>query len=238
MSLSTSVVAPTGFKTVFGRGHVFAALSGRLQAASPKIFDGTQTRKKMLPSKQVESPESLIQTCPGVMECRWFMAWCRGPAEPQLPPRWATECVATHRGRIVDWTGDGVLPSFDGPARAIRCAMAVRAALRPFGLEFRVGCRCADRRGRAGCQSSPWHHRPHRFACGHCCGAGQIHVSSTVRDLAAGFGFHFEDRGLYVSRASPRSRTCSPWTPDISTVPRCQTFPFEHKSIATASPLR
>src|SRR5262249_40063907 len=49
------------------------------------------------------------------------------------------ECVTTHRGRIVDWAGDGVLATFDGPARAIRCALAVRAALRPLNLELRAG---------------------------------------------------------------------------------------------------
>jgi class 3 adenylate cyclase len=106
-----------------------------------------------------------------------------------------------HRGREVDTAGDGFLATFDGPARAVRCALAVRDGLRPLGLEIRAGLHTgevelagADVRGLAV-------HIGARVA-----GAaepGEVLVSSTVRDLVAGSGLAFEDRGMHALKGVP-----------------------------------
>lgn len=107
------------------------------------------------------------------------------------------ECVAAHRGRILNWAGDGVLATFDAPARAIRCAMAVRTALRPLGLELRAGVHTGEIELDADDRLRGINvHIGARVAA--AAGAGQILVSSTVRDLAVGSGFRFEDRGMHV----------------------------------------
>jgi class 3 adenylate cyclase len=104
------------------------------------------------------------------------------------------EQVAAHRGRIIDWAGDGVLSAFDAPARAIRCAVAVRNALRPLGLEIRAGVHTGEVEIDGDRFRGITVHVGARV--GAAAGAGQILVSSTVRDLAAGSGFRFEDRGM------------------------------------------
>jgi class 3 adenylate cyclase len=97
------------------------------------------------------------------------------------------------RGREVDTAGDGFLATFDGPARAIRCAYAVRDAVRSLRLEIRAGLHTGecevvgdDVRGIAV-------HTGARVAG--AAAPGEVLVSSTVRDLVAGSGVAFEERG-------------------------------------------
>jgi class 3 adenylate cyclase len=101
--------------------------------------------------------------------------------------------LARFRGREVDTAGDGVFAAFDGPARAIRCACAVREAVGRLGLDVRAGlhsgeCELVD--GKIGGIAV---HIGARVAAE--AGAGEVLVSSTVRDLVAGSGLEFEDRG-------------------------------------------
>jgi pimeloyl-ACP methyl ester carboxylesterase len=99
-----------------------------------------------------------------------------------------------YRGREIDNAGDGFLASFDGPARAIRCARAATEAVRPLGLELRAGVhtgeceRLGDKLGGIAV------HIGARVAAQ--AGPGEVLVSGTVRDLVAGSGIAFEDRGL------------------------------------------
>jgi class 3 adenylate cyclase len=105
------------------------------------------------------------------------------------------------RAREMETAGDGVVAAFDGPARAIRCARATSEALRELGIEIRVGV-----------------HTGEREVVGEKIGGIAIHigarvvgranvngiiVSSTVKDLVAGSGIHFEDRGVHVLRGVP-----------------------------------
>jgi class 3 adenylate cyclase len=107
----------------------------------------------------------------------------------------ARELVERHRGRLVDTVGDGILASFDGPGRAIRCARAVVEDVGELGLEVRAGLhtgeclQVGDRlRGLA----------VHIGArVGALAGPSEVLVSSTVKDLVAGAGFSFEDRGVH-----------------------------------------
>jgi class 3 adenylate cyclase len=101
--------------------------------------------------------------------------------------------LARFRGREIDTAGDGVFAAFDGPARAIRCACAIREAVGRLGLDMRAGlhsgeCELVD--GKVGGIAV---HIGARVAAE--AGAGEVLVSSTVRDLVAGSGLEFEDRG-------------------------------------------
>lgn len=104
--------------------------------------------------------------------------------------------VARFGGRVVDTAGDGVFATFDGPARAVRCALALRAAIGALGLHVRAGLHTGE------CQKGgPNGERVSGIAVhlgariGAEARADEVLVSSTVRDLVAGSGLEFEERG-------------------------------------------
>jgi class 3 adenylate cyclase len=105
------------------------------------------------------------------------------------------------RGRELDTAGDGFFASFDGPARAVRCACAIGEAVHDLGLEVRAGlhtgeCELLDEKvagiavsigARVAAQAAP----------------GEVLVSSTVKDLVAGSGLEFEERGAAELKGVP-----------------------------------
>jgi class 3 adenylate cyclase len=97
------------------------------------------------------------------------------------------------RGREVDTAGDGFLATFDGPARAIRCAVAIRDAVRALGLELRAGLHTGECELLGDRVAGIAVHTGARVAA--LAGAGEVLVSATVRDLVSGSGLMFEDRG-------------------------------------------
>jgi class 3 adenylate cyclase len=97
------------------------------------------------------------------------------------------------RGSEVDTAGDGFLATFDGPARAIRCASQIRDGVRALSLEVRAGLHTGECELVQGKVSGIAVHTGARVAG--AAGAGEILVSGTVRDLVAGSGIQFEDRG-------------------------------------------
>jgi class 3 adenylate cyclase len=99
------------------------------------------------------------------------------------------------RGRRVKSTGDGVLATFDGPGRAIRCACAVRDAVRSLGIEIRAGLHAGEIELRGDDVAGVAVHIGARVSA--LAGAGEVLVSSTVRDLVAGSGIEFTDRGQH-----------------------------------------
>jgi class 3 adenylate cyclase len=101
--------------------------------------------------------------------------------------------LARFRGREVKTTGDGFLATFDGPARAIRAAHAIRAELRELGLEVRVGLHTGEVELVGDDMGGIAVHIAARVM-GQA-GAGEILCSRTVKDLVAGAGFAFDDRG-------------------------------------------
>ena len=108
--------------------------------------------------------------------------------------------LALHRGREVKTMGDGFLATFDGPARAIRCAGAVQEELRTWGRgpgrhPHRRGRADRRRRRRHGGQHRRPHRRPRR--------PGEVLVSSTVRELVVGSGLEFADRGARTLKGAP-----------------------------------
>ena len=112
--------------------------------------------------------------------------------------------LARYRGKEVDTAGDGFLATFDGPARAVRCALAVTESVRSLGIEVRVGLHTGeieldgeDVRGiavhigaRVGAKAGP----------------SEVLVSSTVKDLVAGSGLGFDDAGEHEFKGVP-----DPW---------------------------
>jgi pimeloyl-ACP methyl ester carboxylesterase len=98
------------------------------------------------------------------------------------------------RGREVDTAGDGFLASFDGPARAIRCGTAAVVSVRGLGLDIRAGVHTGECEVLDDKLSGLAVHIGARVA-GQA-RAGEVLVSSTVKDLVAGSGLDFEDRGL------------------------------------------
>ena len=109
--------------------------------------------------------------------------------------------LARFRGREIDTAGDGLFATFDGPARAIRCAMAIRDAVRHLGIETRAGLHtgeCELMGEKVGGLAVVIGARVMATA-----GAGEVVVSSTVKDLVAGSGLDFAPRGTHQLKGVP-----------------------------------
>ncbi len=109
--------------------------------------------------------------------------------------------LARARGREIDTAGDGFFAAFDGPARAVRCARSIAAAVRELGIDVRSGlhageCELVD--GKIGGIAVHTGARVAAYA-----GPGEVLVSQTVRDLVAGSGLEFEDRGVRELKGVP-----------------------------------
>jgi pimeloyl-ACP methyl ester carboxylesterase len=107
-------------------------------------------------------------------------------------------------GREVDAAGDGVFALFDGPARAVRCGCAIRDAVRPLGLQVRAGVHIGEVELAGDYVRGIAVHTGARLAAE--AGPGEVLVSSTVRDLVAGSGLEFEDRGEHALKGIPERR--------------------------------
>jgi class 3 adenylate cyclase/pimeloyl-ACP methyl ester carboxylesterase len=112
--------------------------------------------------------------------------------------------VSRYRGKEINTAGDGFFATFDGPARAVRCAQAIVEAVRPLGLEVRAGLHTgeittagADVGGLAVNIGA---------RVGAIAAASEVLVSHTVKDLVAGSGLAFEDRGTHELKGVP-----DPW---------------------------
>ena len=101
-----------------------------------------------------------------------------------------------HRGREVKRTGDGFLATFDGPARAIRCAASVTEAVAELGLELRAGLHTGELEVMSDDDLGGLAVHIAARVMG-AAGAGEVLVSGTVKDLVVGSGIDFEDRGLH-----------------------------------------
>lgn len=105
------------------------------------------------------------------------------------------------RGLEVDTAGDGLFATFDGPARAIRCGAAMTAAVRGLGLQARVGIHTGECERIAEKIGGIAVHIGARVAA--LAKPGEVLVSNTVKDLVAGSGLRFEDRGGNVLKGVP-----------------------------------
>jgi len=109
--------------------------------------------------------------------------------------------LARFRGREVNTSGDGFLAMFDGPQRAIRCAMAIRDAVQALGIEVRAGLHTGECEVRGSDISGIGVHIGARVSA--LAGPCDVLVSSTLRDLVIGSGIEFEDRGAHDLKGVP-----------------------------------
>jgi class 3 adenylate cyclase len=105
------------------------------------------------------------------------------------------------RGREIDTAGDGLFAAFDGPARAIRCATAISSGVRSLGIEVRTGLHTGECELTGDKMSGIAVHIGARVAAQ--AGPSEVLVSGTVRDLVAGSGIPFEDRGIRSLKGVP-----------------------------------
>jgi pimeloyl-ACP methyl ester carboxylesterase len=111
------------------------------------------------------------------------------------------EELTRYRGREVDTAGDGFLAAFDGPARGVRCACAVVRGVRRLGLEVRAGLHTGECEVMGARLAGIAVHIGARVAA--LAGSGEVLVSGTVRDLVAGSGITFEERGEQTLKGVP-----------------------------------
>ena len=109
--------------------------------------------------------------------------------------------IERHRGRYVDSTGDGLLATFDGPARAVRCAQAIGASVRDLGIQIRAGVHTGEVELQGPAVRGIAVHIGARVAA--LSGPSEILVSQTVKDLVAGSGLTFEDAGEHELKGVP-----------------------------------
>jgi class 3 adenylate cyclase len=109
--------------------------------------------------------------------------------------------LARFRGREVNTAGDSFLAMFDGPQRAIRCAMSIRDAVKALGLEIRAGLHTGECELRGDGIDGIAVHIGARVC--HLAGPSEVLVSGTVRDLVVGSGLPFDDRGTHELKGVP-----------------------------------
>ncbi len=113
----------------------------------------------------------------------------------------ATREVVKFGGAVVDFAGDGLLATFDGPARAVRCAFALRRQVQNLGLEMRAALHTGEIERRGDDVAGIGVHIASRIVS--LAGPGEVLVSRTVRDLVAGSGLDFVDRGTHALKGVP-----------------------------------
>jgi class 3 adenylate cyclase len=109
--------------------------------------------------------------------------------------------IGRYRGRLIKNTGDGILAVFDGPARAIRCAMALCEEADQMGIELRTGLHTGEielMRDDVGGMAVHLAARVMGKA-----GAGEVWVSRTLKDLVVGSGFSFREQGVFTLKGVP-----------------------------------
>jgi len=109
--------------------------------------------------------------------------------------------LARFRGREVNRSGDGFLAMFDGPQRAIRCAMAIREAVQALGIQVRAGLHTGECEVRGDDIGGIGVHIGARVSA--LAGPNDVVVSSTLRDLVIGSGLEFEERGTHELKGVP-----------------------------------
>jgi class 3 adenylate cyclase len=109
--------------------------------------------------------------------------------------------LARFRGREIKTTGDGFLATFDGPARGVRCARAIADEIKTLGIDIRAGLHTGECEMIGDDVGGIAVHIGARVAA--LAGAGEVLVSSTVKDLVAGSGLRFDSRGSVPLKGIP-----------------------------------
>lgn len=115
--------------------------------------------------------------------------------------RLGRQIVERHRGQLIKTTGDGILATFDGPGRAVRCALAFATAARDIGVPLRAGLHTGEIESRGADVGGIAVHAAARVMA-HAL-PGEVLVSRVVTDLVAGAGLHFSERGSHELKGLP-----------------------------------
>ena len=107
--------------------------------------------------------------------------------------------VARYRGDKT--TGDGIVATFDGPGRAVRCALAAVESVKEINLEIRAGCRTGEIQMTDADVAGVAVHAAARVT--DLAGPGEVLTTRTVKELVAGGGLMFDDRGIHGLRGAP-----------------------------------
>jgi class 3 adenylate cyclase len=113
----------------------------------------------------------------------------------------ANEVIEKHRGTLIKSTGDGILATFDGPGRAVRCALALGTASKQIGLPLRAGLHTGEIELRGRDIGGIAVHAAARVMAQSS--ADEVLVSRVVTDLVAGAGLKFSDRGSHELKGLP-----------------------------------
>lgn len=113
----------------------------------------------------------------------------------------AREWVARHRGQLVKSTGDGILARFDGPGRAVKCALGLRSAMPDLGIAIRAGVHTGEVEVRGDDIGGIAVHAAARVMAQ--AQSGEVMVSRVVTDLVAGAGLSFRERGMFSLKGLP-----------------------------------
>ena len=113
----------------------------------------------------------------------------------------AKQVIGKHRGALVKTTGDGILATFDGPGRAVRCALAFGTAAKQIGLPVRAGLHTGEIEMRGSDIGGIAVHAAARVMAQ--CQSSEVLVSRVVTDLVAGAGLKFSERGSYELKGLP-----------------------------------
>jgi class 3 adenylate cyclase/pimeloyl-ACP methyl ester carboxylesterase len=109
--------------------------------------------------------------------------------------------IEGHRGRLVDTAGDGIFATFDGPARAVRCALAIMRSVQDLGIQIRAGVHAGEVELEGDAVRGIAVHVGARLAA--LAEPGQVLATGTVKDLVAGSGLTFEDAGEHELKGIP-----------------------------------
>ena len=113
----------------------------------------------------------------------------------------SSRLIGKHRGNLVKCTGDGVLATFDGPGRAVRCALALREETKSIGLQVRAGLHCGEVEIRGNDIGGIAVHAAARVMAQSL--GNEVLVSRVVTDLVAGTDLKFSERGSYDLKGLP-----------------------------------
>jgi class 3 adenylate cyclase len=109
--------------------------------------------------------------------------------------------LARFRGKETNTTGDGFLATFDGPARAVRCALAIAVAVKQLGIEVRAGVHTGECELMGDNVGGIAVHTGARIMA--TAQPGSVLVSGTVKDLVSGSGINFQDHGVHQLKGIP-----------------------------------
>src|SRR3954451_15777623 len=159
-------------------------------------------------SSAMRRPNSIGYLPPSCSPTSWPRSqprrlWATGPGETcwKRHHTLVRGALGRFRGAEVDTAGDGFLATFDGPARAVRCAQHIIEAVHPLGMEIRAGVHTGEFQmidGKVGGLAVVIGAR-----LGSLAKANQVLVSQTVKDLTAGSGLTFEDAGEHELKGVP-----------------------------------